>query len=297
VLYPAGFIRNKPEAARRFLTAYLRGVRFFNDAAPDGTFIGAKGDETVAILAEYGPFKDPAVYRSFTIGFCDPSGGRGDAFTVAIGHAEGHGDDVRAVLDVLRSWPAPFDPSCVVAEAGELLRQYRVSDAVGDRYSAEFVVSEFRRHGVTYHASERDRSALYLALLSTINSGRVELLDIPELLQELRCLERRTGPSGRDCVDHPRGAHDDRANAAAGICSLLLSGPSRQLVRHAFYGGELRVVDALTGQLVDEAGSFGRVHDTSWLFDDDDDEADEPEFVTADEWLRRYTPPARGGGI
>ena len=74
VLYPAGFIRNKPEAAKRFLTAYLRGVRFFNDAAPDGVFTGAKGDQTVAILAEYGPFKDPAVYRSFTIGFCDPSG-------------------------------------------------------------------------------------------------------------------------------------------------------------------------------------------------------------------------------
>ena len=74
VLYPAGFMRGKPEAAKRFLPAYMRAVRFFNDAAPDGTFVGAKGDEVVAILAEYGPFKDPAVYRSFTIGFCDPSG-------------------------------------------------------------------------------------------------------------------------------------------------------------------------------------------------------------------------------
>ena len=45
--------------------------------------------------------------------FADPSGGRRDAFTVGIGHRDG---DV-AVLDVLRAWSAPFDPSVVVAEA------------------------------------------------------------------------------------------------------------------------------------------------------------------------------------
>ena len=67
-------VPNHGKLFKSFLTAYLRGVRFFNDAAPDGVFSGPKGDETVAILAEYGPFKDPAVYRSFTIGFCDPSG-------------------------------------------------------------------------------------------------------------------------------------------------------------------------------------------------------------------------------
>jgi hypothetical protein len=33
---------------------------------------------------------------------------------------------------------------------------------------------------------------------------------------ELRGLERRRGPSGRDLVDPRRGAHDDLANAAAG---------------------------------------------------------------------------------
>lgn len=228
--------------------------------------------------------------------FADPSGGRGDSFTVAIGHAEGHGSDARAVLDCLRAWSAPFDPSKVIAEVAEVLRHYRVSEVTGDRYSAEFVVSEFRRHGISYLTSEKDRSGLYLALLSTVNSGRVELLDLPELLRELRTLERRTGPSGRDRVDHPRGAHDDRANAAAGVASLLLGGKAKRLVRHVEMGGELRVADAATGVLVDMVPGFGRCFETGWQFIDEQGDAPEPRFVEADEWLRRSRPPVRAGG-
>jgi hypothetical protein len=55
-------------------------------------------------------------------------------------------------------------------------------------------------------------------------SGGVELLDDPKLPKELRSLERRRGPSGRDRVDHRRGEHDDRANSVAGVVSLLATG-------------------------------------------------------------------------
>ena len=149
--------------------------------------------------------------------FCDPSGGRRDAFTVGIGHRDG---DI-AVLDVLRAWPAPFNPASVIAEAAELLKRYAVRTVTGDQYSAEFVVSAFSDHDVTYDASTRNRSAIYLDFLPLINSQRVQLLDEPELLRELRGLERRRGSGGRDRVDHGPGAHDDRANSAAGVLTLL----------------------------------------------------------------------------
>ena len=48
--------------------------------------------------------------------FCDPSGGRRDAYTLAIGHRERD----KAVIDLLRAWSAPFDPELVTAEAAEL---------------------------------------------------------------------------------------------------------------------------------------------------------------------------------
>src|SRR5262245_27772761 len=51
-------------------------------------------------------------------------------------------------------------------------------------------------------------------------SGRVELLDLPKLISQLASLERRTSRAGRDQIDHPRGQHDDIANAAAGALEL-----------------------------------------------------------------------------
>lgn len=58
-----------------------------------------------------------------------------------------------------------------------------------------------------------------------MNSGTIELPDVPELLRELWGLERRRGSSGRDRVDHRPGSHDDLANAVAGLVSLLGSRP------------------------------------------------------------------------
>jgi hypothetical protein len=66
--------------------------------------------------------------------------------------------------------------------------------------------------------SNPERGRLYLDTLSVVNSEGVELPDVAELL----CgLERRRDSSGRDRVDHRPGSHDDRANAVAGLCSLL----------------------------------------------------------------------------
>jgi hypothetical protein len=53
-------------------------------------------------------------------------------------------------------------------------------------------------------------------LLPLLNSGAVALLDNERLGLQLTMLERRTARGGKDSIDHPRGGHDDLANAAAG---------------------------------------------------------------------------------
>jgi hypothetical protein len=50
-----------------------------------------------------------------------------------------------------------------------------------------------------------------------LNSGQVELLDTMKLVNQLCALERRTERSGKDSIDHAPNAHDDVANAAAGL--------------------------------------------------------------------------------
>ncbi len=75
ILYSGQFATKDPDLARRFMRAYLRGVRFENDAlASDGSFAGPKGDEVVSIMAAYGPFKDEKLWRSFILSACDPNG-------------------------------------------------------------------------------------------------------------------------------------------------------------------------------------------------------------------------------
>ena len=69
------FISEKPDAAKRFLKAFLRGVRDHNDAlGPDGKFAGEKGEAIINILNEYTPIKDPAFYRGFALAACNPDG-------------------------------------------------------------------------------------------------------------------------------------------------------------------------------------------------------------------------------
>jgi NitT/TauT family transport system substrate-binding protein len=72
--YGATFIKNKPEEAKKFMKALVRGMRFYNDALQDGKIAGPNADEAVAILVEYSHIKDPAVHRSIISHAVDPDG-------------------------------------------------------------------------------------------------------------------------------------------------------------------------------------------------------------------------------
>lgn len=170
--------------------------------------------------------------------FVDPSGGSADSFTLAIAHNEKN----IPTLDLLVERKPPFSPEAVTAEFAALLKQYKVYNVVGDRYSGEFVRELFRKHGISYKVSEKNRSELYLELLPLINSGNVQLLDNQTLINQLCALERRTSNIGKDSIDHRKNSHDDVANAAAGVVSLLVKKPA-ELV-------EVRVLS--TGRPVDE---------------------------------------------
>ena len=75
IMFSGKFGRGNADTARKFMKAFLRGVRYHNDALGEkGEFVGAQGDEIVQIATEYGPFKDPAVWRSFILSYCNPDG-------------------------------------------------------------------------------------------------------------------------------------------------------------------------------------------------------------------------------
>jgi hypothetical protein len=148
--------------------------------------------------------------------FCDPSGGSKDSFTAAIAHSEG--DDV--ILDRLVEIRAPFDPGAAVGEIAATLREFSLATITGDKYAAQWVIREFKKHGVNYVHAMRDRSAIYISALPLLNAGKAQLLDSPRLVGQLCGLQRRTSSSGKQSVDHPRNGADDLANSTCGALVL-----------------------------------------------------------------------------
>ena len=151
--------------------------------------------------------------------FCDPSGGASDSMTLAIGHSQ----QTVAVLDVIREVRPPFSPDDVVAEFAQLLKSYRISTIRGDRYGGEWVAEAFKKAGIAYTPADLSKSDIYRDFLPRLNSREVDLLDVKRLRTQFLGLERRTARGGRDSIDHPPGAHDDVANAAAGVLVYLTS--------------------------------------------------------------------------
>ena len=73
-LFSGDFIQKHPDEARKFMRAFLRAVRFYNDALKDGMLKGRTAEEVIAILTEYTAIKDPEVYRSIAPQGSQPDG-------------------------------------------------------------------------------------------------------------------------------------------------------------------------------------------------------------------------------
>jgi len=74
ILYGGNFIKEQPEVARKFMLAYIRAVRDYNDALKGGKLAGARADEIIAILTESTTIKDANVYRALTPNGVNPDG-------------------------------------------------------------------------------------------------------------------------------------------------------------------------------------------------------------------------------
>ena len=190
------------------------GAQFRRDIE---SFVPAEAVEAVVIP---GRFELPPLDGFQHYAFVDPSGGSQDSMTLAVAHRE----NGKAVLDAVREKKPPFSPEAVVGEFADLLKSYSISEVNGDRYAGEWPKEQFRRNGIEYKTAEKTKSELCLELLPALNSGSCELLDSKRLTSQLLHLERKTSRAGRDTVDHAPGAHDDLANAVAGVLTLAAKG-------------------------------------------------------------------------
>lgn len=182
---------------------------------PDGAaYVADKVEEAVVKSRTVLPPQPDVSYRAF----CDLSGGGDDDATLGIAHAcEG-----QAILDLLidqgaRGVNGTFSPEDAVKKFAGVLKEYRCTTVIGDRYAGQWPVRAFQKHDITYQPSELTRSQIYASLEPLLNSGQIELLDHPKLFPQLIGLVRKG-----ERIDHVPAEHDDHANGAAGALTLCV---------------------------------------------------------------------------
>lgn len=160
------------------------------------------------------PYREGVEYMCFV----DVAGGGGkDSFAIAIGHLE----DERIVIDVVRSRPPKFNPDEVTAQYCELLKQYGISEVIGDKFSGDYGSNSFAKHDIGYEKSKKTKSELYLEAESPFNVERVDIPNRERAIIQLKNLIRKTRSGGKDIVDTDSGQPEDEANVMAGIIYIL----------------------------------------------------------------------------
>jgi NitT/TauT family transport system substrate-binding protein len=74
VYYGAAFATKRPAVAKRFMKAYIRGVRAYTDALVDGHIAGSTADEIVGAITRYSLTKDVELIRNSVAAAIDTDG-------------------------------------------------------------------------------------------------------------------------------------------------------------------------------------------------------------------------------
>jgi NitT/TauT family transport system substrate-binding protein len=74
IFYSEKFIKERPEDAKKFMRAYLRGARDYNDALDGDRLTAPAAADVIPILTEYSFIKNPDVYKAMRSHYVDPNG-------------------------------------------------------------------------------------------------------------------------------------------------------------------------------------------------------------------------------
>lgn len=155
---------------------------------------------------------------------------RSDWFGFAVSHAEGE----RVILDVVRSWkPAPkkaIQFTDVMQEIIAICKYYGCTRAFADQVSNEVIKQVLAAEGIVLEQVTtlgRRAAGIYATLRAKVLAAQVELLDVPELISQLRRLEIVRSSGGQERCEASSG-HDDVAIASALAIHQSVAQPARE---------------------------------------------------------------------
>ena len=161
----------------------------------------------------------------------DPAFQRND-FALAVLHKTADGP---VVVDRVANWTgtrkAPLGYEWVCEEISRIANEYGVREVVGDQYCAPVIKQYFDKLGICYSEftfGTQTRADLFGNLRHLLVQRKIELLDQPELLRQLRALEERRTANGHIDIRPSYSQKDDVAVAVALGAFELAKRPERK---------------------------------------------------------------------
>lgn len=155
---------------------------------------------------------------------------RSDNFAFGIVHSAGE----KVFQDFGRSWcgsrSKPISLAAVLEEICETLRRYGISRIHGDQFCSEPIRQALAGRGVEFLQSTTlgaRATQVWNSLRTLIASAKIELLDDPATISELKRLELVVTAGGNSRVEASAG-HDDRAVALALASHIAVAQPRRE---------------------------------------------------------------------
>ncbi len=171
----------------------------------------------------------PPVSDGLYVAAVDPAS-RHDDFALAVLHRQ---PDGCIVVDRVAKWTgtksAPLVSRVVLGEIRTILRHYALNAAIGDQFCFDIIKQEFLEVGIYYEIRTfglQTRADIFGNLKHLLLQGRIQLVDDPELLGQLRHLHEEKTPRGQIDVRPSGGVHDDLAVAVALAATELIKQPS-----------------------------------------------------------------------
>jgi Terminase large subunit, ATPase domain len=169
----------------------------------------------------------PPVRDAIYAAALDPASRHND-FAFAILHRS---PDGMIVVDRVARWTgtksAPLAFESVLGEIKSILDDFGINSAVGDQWCSDVIRQYLLKLGVSYEISVfggQTRAKLFTNLKHLLVQGKIQLLDHPELLRQLRNLQEERTDRGQIDVRPSGGMKDDLAVAVALAASELTKG-------------------------------------------------------------------------
>jgi len=150
---------------------------------------------------------------------------KGNDFALAIAHRLPDGP---IILDYTATWTGtreePLGYEWVCGEIARILKRYGLNTVVGDQHCAAIIQQEFEKLGIRYQEKTfgaGTRLDLFGNLKHLLIDRKIQILDKPELLRQLRSLEERKTNRGNVEICSAYGIKDDLAVTVALVAFQL----------------------------------------------------------------------------